>query len=195
MLPRFSRKRPDYRCRAALVAVMFGLIACSLPQPEPQVTPIPYFFQITGFEDARPPVQDISQINTRFNQERFLRQLQGEMQYSLFGGKPGKLHMKLKSYEITSFKTDYTLSMVMHMKATSDLNKTLVDEDFSCVVDHHGNIIDYVDMVKEVKDNPSIVSKAGWSRKVEQRMVTGCVKELVANFSYAVVRGTPSQGE
>ncbi len=208
MLSGFSWKGSRYSCYKTLVFAFFLAIAggCSFMTEDPSTprvavttagsgsaVPIPYQFQMVGFDDTR-SYEEYDYKQLPFKQEDFLRQLYDNLRYNRFGSSTGTLRLKLTHYDMTQFKRDFSMSMGLHMLAKSSLGKILVDEEFSCSVDHYGSIVDYVDMAKELPDNPYLFTKGGWQVKVSDTLMRECVERIAIDFARAVIRGTPAQG-
>jgi hypothetical protein len=160
----------------------------------PEVSPLPYRFQITSFADQRPPATDI-RTDRAFHQDVFLRALGEKLQYNVFWSTPASLKLALTHYKFSNFKKDYTLSMNVHMQAKSGQGKLLVDEGFSCVVDYFEDPTAIMTRLEQLGEDPQAFTTKGWRDRIHKQMLKQCVESLVASFGQAVVRGTPPQGE
>jgi hypothetical protein len=201
-VPGSRRPRPGYRGCQKLCLVLALLVGgCVLKgydsfgaRPAPEVSPLPYRFQIVSFADQRPAATDVRQ-NAVFQQDVFLRALQEKLRYNLFGATPASLKLALTHYAFSHFKKDYTLSMGMHMQAKSSSGKIMVDEGFSCVVDHFEDPTAIITRLEQLGENPQAFTTAGWQARIRKQMLRKCADTLVASFGQAVIRGTPAQGE
>ncbi|MFZ2620214.1 MAG: hypothetical protein WAX89_05010 [Alphaproteobacteria bacterium] len=156
--------------------------------------PMAYQFRITKFADARPATDDV-RGQLLFPQEHFLRAVQQNLRANIFDSRPAKLRLKVTHYAFTSYNRDYTMSMAVKMHGVSDLEKDVVNQEFTCAIDKFGSALDLKTLVEELPTNPNALTKEGWQARVEGELVKRCVNQMMLDFSRTVTRSTSNDEE
>jgi hypothetical protein len=177
----------------SLVVGVGALLAGCTPPPPP--APLPFHFTLADIADARPspenggtdPLYDAYPYDAQAIALNFMSNLN----YSVYGARQAKLHLKVTHYEATSDGTGaYAVSIALEGYAEDDSSKPRPFARFGATcsdVEREGFALDAfaTESVQEKSLRP--LTPEGRDKRMWRTVLQGCTKELSRQFGAAVM--------